>query len=845
MNTAGAARTRILDEYAPTQAVYDELCAPEGRIRPHWVGVIDGFEQEPSEELTRRSEHANRLIHDNGITYNAFSDAGKGVRPWQVDLLPLVLPASEWDALSVGLIQRAQLLSQILDDIYGPKELLASGALPPEVVYAHSGYRHQFCNLPLSCDRRLILVGCELARSPDGSWLAMADRTEAPAGAGYALENRIVISRTWPTLIHHSNVRRLAPFFRRLQQTLARLTPRATENPRIVVLTSGPLHKYYFEDVYLARYLGYSLVEGGDLAVRDDCVFIKTLDGLLRVDVILSRISEADIDPLELDSSATNGIAGLLQAIRKGNVAIANAPGCGFVESPVIMAFLPQLCRMLLNESLILPSVATWWCGEESSRHYVLSNLEQLVIKPAFQHSGSEEVFGERLTGDERSKLVDRILRSPLEFVAQERVARSSTPIWKDNAVAIAHAALRTFTVRHGDSYEAMPGALVRVSGSAGPMELAISAGDGSKDAWILSNGPVENISLLPTASDDAELRRNSPQLPSRVADNLFWLGRHLDRAEMSARLLRVIVDRLSGERDADEIPEMPALIRVLAAAGQIEPDYAIKGLDGLLPELEQRLPAALFDMTESHSLRSTVTEIARLASTVRDRLSHDTWRAFDRVDEQFLPPLQQAVIPLDEALTSLNQLVIDLAVCSGLINDGMVRGPAWRFLDIGRRIERAEFTSNLMREILMSDEAPPPSVLDAVLEVMDLKMTYRARYLANLRLLPVVDLLIADETNPRSLISQMVQLSQHLDQLPVDRKRVGLTEEKKTALAALHQLQILDLDDLLNEDTGGGPAALADFLKSHSDTVKRLAASISGKYLVHSGMPRSTQDEQ
>lgn len=848
------------DRYESPPTVHDDLRMPDGQIRPHWRTFAKAFNGEEPIELVRRWEHANRIVNENGITYNAFNDTPENSRPWQIDLIPYMLDGAEWEQLATAVKQRAELLSLVLDDLYGPQKLIHSGDLPTEMVYGHPSYHRPFLNLPVHSARRLMFFGCEVARSPDGRWWAMADRTEGPAGAGYALENRVVISRTWPRLIQECQVRRLAPFFMRLQQSLTALAPRATENPRIVLLTAGPTQPTYFEDVYLARYLGYTLVEGGDLAVRDHCVFIKTLDGLVQIDVIVSRVTEAELDPLEIRSSSLNGAAGLLQVVREGNVVIVNAPGCGYVESPVIMARLHQLCRVVLDTELLLPSIASWWCHDETSRKYVLENLDRLVIKPAFEPSGSTEIVGALLSSSERSDLVQRIKHSPADYIAQETIQRSATPVWRAGGLQAGHAALRTFAMRHADGYEVMPGALVRVASTSDPMKLSISAGDGSKDAWIVSDRPVEKVSLLPTADDVPELRRNSPQLPSRVADNLFWLGRHLECAEFSARLLRVVIDRLAGERDADEIPELAALTRILAASGQIEPDYAIEGMHSSLPQIEQRLPAAVFDATESRSLRSTVNEILRLASTVRDRLSNDTWRAVNCIDEHLHPlgkkaaSIPQEEIPLDEALSLLNQLVIDMAVCGGLINDGMVRGPAWRFLSMGRRIERSQLTSTLLLE-LVQRPLPSPSVLNAVLEVMDLQMTYRARYLASIRPAPVFDLLLLDESNPRSLLYQAVKLQLLIDSLPTDSQQIGLSEEQKIISDVLHRLQMVDLSEEIAMDTevAETPPAeqndqtentLVDLLKDHQAAMQHLSSTLSSKYLVHSGVPRRIQDE-
>ncbi len=424
-NSGGStAPAHLVDSYHPLPGVYDELFSAPGMLRPQWQKFMPALEELGPEEIERRWESAKRLIYENGIAYNVESGPEALYRPWELDPAPLLMTPGEWQSLAVGLAQRARLLNMLLVDLYGPQRLLQQGLVPPDLVFAHGGFLRSCHGLHVPKDVMLHLYAAHLARGPDGAWAVLADRTQAPSGAGFALENRIIISRMLPNIFHDCQVQRLASFFMSLRETLHDLAHQHRENPRIVLLSHGPQSSTYFEDAYLARYLGYTLVTGGDLAVRDNRVFLKTLGGLLPVDVILRRLYDEDCDPLELRGDSTLGVAGLVQAVRMGNVVLANALGSGLVEAPAWMALLPDLCQSLLGEPLKLASVPAWWCGKPDHLRYVLDNLPRLVIKPAFSHRG-EPIFGDRLSADELNRLAARIRHQPRDFVGQEKVFRS------------------------------------------------------------------------------------------------------------------------------------------------------------------------------------------------------------------------------------------------------------------------------------------------------------------------------------------------------------------------------------------------------------------------------------
>src|SRR5258706_13912532 len=480
----------------PPLEAFDELSAG-GRLRESWRKFVQGLDDLGPQGLAQRAEQARRLLRENGVTYNFYGAPQGPGRPWELDPIPLLITLREWQRLTVGLIQRATLLNRVLADLYGPRELLKQGTIPPELLYNHPGYLLACHGIRPPGDVYLHLYAAHLARKPDGSVVVMADRTQGPSGAGYAVENRLVISRTLPSDFHRLHVERLASFFITLRDTLTALAPSGRDNPRVVLLSPGSESTAYFEDAYLARYLGYTLVEGGDLTVRGGKVFLKTLGGLLSVDVILRRTRDHDCDPLELRPDSLFGVPGLVQAARTGQVLVANALGSGVAEAPALAAFLPAACRQLLGEELLLPSVPTWWCGQTRSLQHVESHLDQLIIRPAIMHRSERPILCWQVTTSQREELLSRIRSAPADFVAQEPIPYSTMPAWSDSGITPLRVGLRAFAAATNGTYSVMPGGLSRVAPTSESLAESVSSGQASKDVWILSDKPVEEVSLL------------------------------------------------------------------------------------------------------------------------------------------------------------------------------------------------------------------------------------------------------------------------------------------------------------------------------------------------------------
>ncbi len=856
-------------EYAGFAAFRDEMIDAAGADRPHWQPFVHALRELGVHELTNRWEEAKQIIRENGVTYNVYGDPRALDRPWQLDPVPLLLSADEAARLETGLIQRARLLDAILVDLYGAQRLLREGLIPAEIIYSHPGFLRPCHGVEVPASRFLYLYATDIGRGADGAFHVIGDRTQAPSGAGYALENRIVLSRMLPEIFHDCRVQRLALFFRTLRDTLRNIAPRNRDNPRIVLLTPGPYNETYFEHAYLARYLGYTLVEGGDLTVRDSRVYLKLLGGLQQVDVILRRLDDDYCDPLELRGDSFLGVPGLVQAVRAGHVAVANALGSGLVETPTLMPFLPAICRLLFGEELRLPSVPSWWCGDPHAREYVLNHLDRLVIKPASAGKRFGPIFGDRLGREQQHSLAQRIRARPRDYVAQEQLPLSTVPVFQGERLEPRHAVLRTYLAASDDGFMMMPGGLTRVTASPDTMVVSMQQGGGSKDTWVLSSAPVSSFTLLSATVRPVELSRGGGDLPSRAADNLFWLGRYAERAEGLVRLLRGILVRMLEKSGVAEVPELPFLLRVLAiqAPPKVQTPSSPFGPTASLPSLiqlssstpdsaaspahaESLIREVLFDADRPGSVTETLRLLHRVAGMVRDRISTDMWRVVSglkfsgpRGTIEHFPlrngaPLMSHDGPdpaetLSDALDEMNRLIGGLAAFSGLAMESMTRGQGWRFLDMGRRLERSMHLVRLLHGTLVAVSANEGPLLEALLEIADSSMTYRRRYLSSVQTAPVLDLLLADETNPRSLVFQLAALADDVDHLPRDLTHSGRSAEQRLTLSAVTSLQLADIDRLA-APTDGVRRELEDLLARLQREIPVLSDTLTQNYLSH-----------
>src|ERR1700678_2762848 len=613
---------------------YDELIADDGRIRGHWQPLIRGVSEDDARAARRATEFTRRMIIENGITYNVYADEQGRDRPWILDPLPYLLTAQEWQTIEAGVAQRARLMNAVLSDLYGRQELLSTGALPAEIPFGHPNFLWPCRGVRPRDDRWLWIYGVDHARSADGQWWVLADRTQAPSGPGYALENRQIVRRALPELAQSMEVRPLGAFFAALRDQMLR---GAGEDPLGGVLTPGSFNETYFEHAYLARQLGFPLVEGHDLTVRDETVFLKTLAGLKRVHAVFRRLDDDFCDPVELRVDSALGVPGLLAAIRKGSVVIANALGSGVMESAAWLGFLPALAESLIGERLTLPSVATWWCGERPAFESVLEQLPRLVIKPTFPNQNRAPVFGRDLSAEQRTELIARMRAQPHAYVAQEHLAFSQAPVWytKNSDVFSARAlGIRVYAIATPEGYRVMPGGLARFAADAHAEIVSMQRGGGSKDIWVLCGSEeTSEQATAPIVRADRAPHRHF-ELPSTLVENLFWMGRYAERCDYKTRLLR-----------------------------------ATLGLRRNLPFRSQALEickhigaTSVFDTEKRFTLRGDIERLGQCAAQVRGSLSAENWRALTVLQRDF----RRAEAARSDARETLDSLLLSLAAIAG-----------------------------------------------------------------------------------------------------------------------------------------------------------------------------------
>ncbi len=828
---------RLFQKYAPIAGVYDEAVLPDGTARPEWKSLIDRLETMGEASLRKRWQQAQAQIERDGITFNPHDDNGVVSRPWMLDAIPMTLCNAEWNNLTARLGQRARVLEAMLVDLFGDQRLLKDRIIPPELLLGHPAWYPSYQNLNPPGSPYLTYSVTDIARAPNGVWWATGDRTRSPFGLGYVLENRIVTSRMLSNVFRGLPVRRLAGFYAALKEHLRQLAPQYKDNPRIVVWTKGPQSRGYFEDSYLARYLGYTLAEGDDLAVRNNRVQLLTLGGLLPVEVLIRRIDDDDCDSVELNSRSLIGISSLLDVLRSGRVAVANAIGSRIVESPAFLPFLPAVSKHLLGEELSIPSVATWWCGSDKDRNYVIQNIDKMMIRPAFRMNDIRPIVGRTLSEKQKQEIIARINAEPSKYVGQEMVARSTTPVMTDSGIEPWYVGLRTFLLATDGGYQALPGALARVSSDSDSLNFTMTDGERSQDVWIISDKPVEHLSLLEPTSTQIEPRRSGAELPSRVADNFFWLGRYAERAMQTSRLLRTLFNSLESE-DTDG-PENRPLLRLLAIQGQIEPDHLVPELSRTVADVISALPSSILDASRSFSLQSSVTNAVRTATQVRDRISIDMWRALDRLNSHFLLASRSGSPQSVDMLALLENTLADLSGLFGLVADGMTRTLGWRFFDLGCRLERCLQTAALLKTFFVSQKSDDPDTLEALLKTVDSLMTYRNRYLSTFQIPVVLDLLVTDTTNPRSIIYQLIRINEHLDAMPGNEGQALLNPEQREAISLANSVRLVDIYSLAQTDESGTRSQLHKLLVRLEDRLPKLSDAISSRFLIHAGLPR------
>lgn len=824
--------------YARPGTFYDEVFGPDGEIREHWRYLLEGLGGMGDAGLQERQRKAERILRDDGATYNISSDTENN-RTWGLDPVPLLIGSEEWSRIETGLIERAELFDLVLKDLYGPRELIRQRILPPELVYSHHGFLRPCQDLRLPGDKQLIFHAVDMVRGADGKMVVIGDRTQAPSGAGYALENRTVMSRVLPSLFRDSQVHRLSLYFQALRRKMASLSPNG-DSPRVVILTPGAYSETYFEHTYLANYLGYSLVQGGDLTVRNGYVWMKSLDGLHRVDIIMRRVDDTWCDPVELRADSHLGVPGLLEVARAGNVVITNPLGTGVLENPALHKFMPKVAEFFLGHELQLPSTQTWWAGEPDDLRYMLDNLDKLIIKPTARRSGDHSIYGASLSKEKLDELKARISSNPMHFIAQKANLPGSSPSWQNGKLQARSTVLRSFAVADQSAYSIMPGGLTRVASSDEQWIVSNQLGATSKDTWVLASEPQRQVSYIEERSATFTEDQTS-DLPSRVVENLFWLGRYSERAEAGMRLLRTVLIQLNS------LSYLPTTVHdlMLKAVTQVTTTYPgfTQNNANLLAQPEKELMSVILDRRRPGSVTANLHAMLNCSEETKEMLSADSHRVINDLRDELaqLPQLLSSGLSIapEEAL---DPLVTSLLAFSGLTQESMIRGFGWRFLELGRRLERTLQSTALLRAMLVPvlEDSEQEQVMETVLLTSEVLITYRRRYRIRPQLDHGLTLIMLDKTNPRSLHYQVDLLRQHIEQLQSRDNSPILSEEHRAILEALTLVQLSRPAELaVGAEDSGVREALDKRLARIQTLLSNVATAISDRYFDHRSGPQ------
>ncbi len=844
MNKAESRPTCPAYQQAP--AGYDEMCTGQGKVRKPWRYLISALEAMGPEILQQRQHDTVRMLRSDGATYNVYGVADGLNRPWKLDPIPLLISSSEWAGIETGLAQRAELLNLILTDLYGSGSLIKKGLIPPDLIYADPGFQRPCVVPPPANAPGLILYAVDIVRGADGQFRVLKDHTQAPSGMGYALENRTVMSRLIPSLFRDSHPHRLAPFFRKMRESLAALAPAGQEDPRVVIMTPGPLNETYFEHLYLSNYLDYTLIEGANLTVRDGRVWLMSVSGPEPVDVILRRVDGHFCDPLELRPDSLLGVPGLVEVMRKGRVAIANPLGAGILENPGLMPFLPQLAKHLLGQELRLPSVTSWWCGQPVGLDHVLANLPNLVLRPINRFAGGRAVFGDQLDDTQLAALRERIKARPHQYVGQERLTASSAPTLRDGLVEPRQSILRTFLAGGQDSFVVMPGGLTRVGEHPESRLVSNQAGAISKDTWVLASEPERIVTLLPQGK--AAYPQLQQILPGVAAENLFWLARYAERAEDMIRLIRSIHFRRNETLQfADPVNQavLDMLLRGLTKMSMTYPGFTGAGADQRLADPLPEIIDLITNPQRIGTLAANLASCINAAYAVRNLVSADTRRVFNDIGDEITKLTRGGQSDLQFLQDDLDRIITALMAISGAASESLSRDLGWHFLNLGRRIERALLLIALLRAVLTIRVEPEVEalLLESVLSVAESFTLYRRRFRSQPQLETALDLLLLDETNSRSLAYQLNTAREHLVVLPGQGER-PYKKEMRLVIEAATQLKLVNVEELAEVDDGNRPR-LETLLAGLGQNLRETSDGITATYFIHAERPYQLVEEE
>jgi uncharacterized circularly permuted ATP-grasp superfamily protein/uncharacterized alpha-E superfamily protein len=822
---------------------YDEVLKSDMSINPNWEKLLTNFSKLGIDELNKRQDDLNWLLAENGVTYNVYNDPNGLNRPWNLNIIPFVIDQKEWKNIEKGLQQRAKVLDLVLKDIYGKRELIKNGIVPSEIIFAHRGFLRPCHQIQYKNAQQLLIHSADLARGPDGQMWVVNDRTEVPSGMGYSLENRFSVREVVPDFFKEVNVKQPFGFFKDFNDLLINSASTNKENPTIVILTPGPHNETYFEHTYLSSFLGFPLVKGNDLVVRDNKVWIKTLKGLIQVDVIYRRVDDAYSDPLELKGNSYLGVAGLLNVVRAQNVSIINPIGSGVLENPGLIPFMNSVCKYFLKEDLILPQIASWWCGQEKERKFVLENIKKFVVKPIDNTHRQHIYFCEFLSDTEIEALKQEILSKPYRYVAQEKISFSTAPnLVKDN-LEPRKVMCRTFAVAKNNSYSIMPGGLVRVASERKELRVSNQKGGTSKDFWVTNNAE-KSFKKRQRYHWHHSTKNNFSgigNLPSNTAENLFWSGRYLARTLVTARYIRMVLHQMTNsefnKRESDT-ESLHILYKSVTHLTSIFPGFTGKNKEKALENPLEEIAIVLFDETRFGSLAHSLLSFKNSYYSLRNLWSKDMWRVYEMIekiwkkfDKRNHQNIQKITKLLDEVITRLIAFI-------GLIEESILVEQGLLLYFIGFQIEQAVMTVDKSRALLTIsyNEDVEYEILESLLNSHESLNIYRYSFRSYLDVENVIKLILLDDSYSRSLKYRLNRIQKDIFKLPKRTDEKELTMVQKSILEACNIIDNINANNLIKVDKNAFTRSqLEEFLATLSDLIHSTSMSLTDMYFNHS----------
>ena len=834
------AENKLFKNYFSDFRDYDEVLKSNMTINPNWEKLLSNLTEMGTDTLISKQNEMDWLMDENGVTYNVYNDPKGMHRPWELNIVPFLIHQKEWETVEKGIKQRAELLNLILKDIYGERELIKNGIIPPEVIYAHRGFLRQCDQIQYKTAKNLLIYSADLARGPDGRMWVVNDRTQAPSGMGYALENRYSTSRILPGIFKDINVKQPSQFFFEFNQMLIEAAHQNKDNPNIVILTPGPLNETYFEHAYMSSFLGYPLVNGNDLVVRNGKVWMKSLKELKQVDVILRRVDDVFMDPLELREDSYLGVAGLLDVVRQQNVTIINPIGSGVLENSGLIPFMNAICKYFFKEELILPQIASWWCGQEKEKNHVLNNLPNLVVKRIDRTNRESIFFCEFLKPKQLENLKKEILSNPYSFVAQEKISFSTAPDFAQDKLEPRKVMCRTFAIAKKDSYTVMPGGLVRVAAERENLFVSNQRGGVSKDFWIITDEQQTNIQNYAWDKSCKISISNINDLPSNTAENLFWSGRYLGRALVTARFLRVVLNRMGSvqynERKSDS-ENLQILFQSLTNITSTFPGFVGEGSEDLLKNPIKEITSLMIDRDRIGSFAQTMSSFNNSYYSLRNLWSKDMWRVFDSIQKLWSKFQDDENYTISILTKLLDRIITRLIAFMGLIEESILVDQGLLLYFIGLQTEQAMMNIAKCRSLLVINYNVQTQyeILESLLTSHESLNIYRYSYRSYLNIENVINLILLDKEYPKSLTYQLRRIQKDIDKLPHSEITGKATECQIYISEANFKIRSLQIDSLLELSQDNViRQKLDDTLAELSDLLHETSLSVSDTYFNH-----------